>query len=396
MQTSNDYVVGGVRLERPFSIHRLGHVGINVRDIDASLAFYRDVLGLRHTDVLPGPPGVDGPIGHFTSLGSDHHSFVLVDERFGTSEEERARGGMTFNQISFQVGSLAEVVTARDFFVERERKIFKVGRDSPGSNFAVYAFDPDGYRVELFYGMEQIGWNRLSKPRGMSPGMIEAPALPFRAEMQEIDAWHADGGADPHGTFRSEDAMEPRFDVGGVLLPRPFRIVDQGPLLLFVADVDASTRYYQQMYGFELTEETEFRGRRCTFLRVDTHHHTLALVPSALRAEINGGSRSTVLAYGFRLGSYAQLRDAVSFLRGHGIAVETDVHRELHPGIEEAAYITDPDGNRALLYCAMEQIGWDGQPRPPHTRREITADWPQTVPGTSATHQGRTFLGPLG
>lgn len=387
------YVVGGVRLPRPFSVQRLGHVGVNARDIDLSLEFYRDLLGLRQTDVLSGPPSMGRPIGYFTSFGADHHSFVIVDEKFGANDDERARGGSTFNQISFQVGSL---VAARDYLADRDRQIWKVGRDSPGSNFAVYAFDPDGYRVELFYGMEQIGWDRLSKPAGMAKGMVESPALPFAAEMQEIEAVLADEETDLHSGFRSDERMPPHFEVGGVRLARPFKIVDQGPLSLFVADVDVSTNYYRETYGFELTEEVVFRGHRCTFLRVGTNHHTLALVPSALRGVLNGDSPSTVLAFGFRLGSYAQLRDAVAFLRAEGVAVETDVFRELHPGIEEAAYIIDPDGNRVLLYCAIEQIGWDGRPRPPRARRAISPQWPDTVSGESDTYQGRTFPGPLG
>ena len=26
--------------------------------------------------------------------------------------------------------------------------------------------DPDGHRIEFYYGMEQIGWDRRSKPAG--------------------------------------------------------------------------------------------------------------------------------------------------------------------------------------------------------------------------------------
>ena len=36
---------------------------------------------------------------------------------------------------------------------------------------------------------------------------------------------------------------------------------------------------------------------------------------------------------------------------------------ELHPGIDYAAQVFDPDGHCIQLYHAMEQIGWDGKPR---------------------------------
>ncbi|MGE0747132.1 MAG: VOC family protein, partial [Rhodospirillales bacterium] len=44
------YDVGGVRLERPFRVLRLGHFGFNVDDQERALRFYSDLLGLPVTD----------------------------------------------------------------------------------------------------------------------------------------------------------------------------------------------------------------------------------------------------------------------------------------------------------------------------------------------------------
>jgi hypothetical protein len=45
----------------------------------------------------------------------------------------------------------------------------------------------------------------------------------------------------------------------------------------------------------------------------------------------------------------------------------------------------------------MEQIGWDGKPRPASMRPEIdNAKWPVSVEGHSDTFMGEPFLGPLG
>ncbi len=38
--------VGGVLLDRPFAIRRLGHFGFNAFDLPAALRFYGDWLGL--------------------------------------------------------------------------------------------------------------------------------------------------------------------------------------------------------------------------------------------------------------------------------------------------------------------------------------------------------------
>ena len=44
------YNVGGVELERPFKLRRLGHFGYNVNKMDECIYFYRNLLGFRKSD----------------------------------------------------------------------------------------------------------------------------------------------------------------------------------------------------------------------------------------------------------------------------------------------------------------------------------------------------------
>ena len=44
------YDVGGVLLERPFKIRRLGHFGFNVTKVEACREFYGDLLGFTVSD----------------------------------------------------------------------------------------------------------------------------------------------------------------------------------------------------------------------------------------------------------------------------------------------------------------------------------------------------------
>ena len=45
----------------------------------------------------------------------------------------------------------------------------------------------------------------------------------------------------------------------------------------------------------------------------------------------------------------------------------------------------------------MEQIGWDGRPRPADQRRKVTQGvWPEALEPTSDSYMGEPFLGPLG
>ena len=45
----------------------------------------------------------------------------------------------------------------------------------------------------------------------------------------------------------------------------------------------------------------------------------------------------------------------------------------------------------------MEQVGWDGKPRPASQRRKVdNAKWPERLDPMSDTLMGETYLGPWG
>jgi hypothetical protein len=102
------------------------------------------------------------------------------------------------------------------------------------------------------------------------------------------------------------------------------------------------------------------------------------------------------MSFGLQLANYQQLRAAVTFLRENGVRVETNIiPPELHPGIDYAAYAFDPDGHCIELYYYMEQLGWDGRPRPKQSRRHVDPnDWPEVLEPLSDTYTGEPFLGP--
>jgi catechol-2,3-dioxygenase len=388
------YDVGGVLLPRPFKARRLGHFALWHTDLDMARRLYVDVLGFRATDTVVR----DGkPVAVFTSHGTDHHSLAAIHA--STAEGVRKQhyeNGVFVNQISFQVGTLEEVVHARDFFAERQVYISRLGRDFPGSNWAVYVLDPDGHRVEFYYGMEQIGWDRRSKPRA---AYIEAVrngfALPQPSEMTEIMTAEADG-IDLESGFRPAEELPYDYCVGGVMLPRPFKVTRIGPVNLFVADLAASERFYTELLGLTKTEEVVWRGHRCVYLRCGTDHHCIGLFPLALRAELGLNPATSLMSIGMEVATYRQLKDAIPFLREKGLRFIDGIPGDLHPGIDYAAHAVGPDGHCILLYHSMEQVGWDGRPRPAGERRRGPADWPQTVAALSDTYADQTLQGPLG
>lgn len=400
------YDVGGVLLERPFKIRRLGHFGFNSDRMDEAVRFYHELFGLRISDRLDVAKRVKDPaaiadfgdpFSYFMRHGTDHHSFVLFNRRV---RELLAQGrglvpGMTVNHLSWQVGSLEEIVRGFEWLTACGFTIKRGGRDWPGSNWNAFTDDPDGYQNEIFYGMQQIGWAGESKPPGLQTrAFTTKPEIPWSSEENEIRDALAQG-VDLFTGSQRRDELPRIYDVEGQMLARPFRVTKTGPVSLFVNDIDASLRYYQHYLGFTVTEELVWNGFRCVFLRINTEHHSLALYPIALRAQLGLSDRTTCLAFGIGVSTYRQLCAARTFFQERARLVE--IPPELHPGIDYAFHVLDPDGHAIQVYFAMEQIGWEGKPRPAAQRPRVDPRaWPETVDARPEFYAGEIFLGPLG
>ncbi len=103
------------------------------------------------------------------------------------------------------------------------------------------------------------------------------------------------------------------------------------------------------------------------------------------------------MSFGRQLANNRQLRDAVDFLRERGVRVVDTIPPELFPGIDYAAHVVDPDGHCIQLYYYMEQVGWDGRPRPKELRRTVrNGEWPEVLDPMPDTYHGEPFLGPWG
>ena len=109
------YNVGGVALDRPFKILRLGHFGFNAADLEASRRFYFDLLGFFITE----PAGA----GYFGRHAGDHHSFALFEKKkfnqrqYAGDNAKHFREENDINQITWQVQSVAEMAGATKYFM---------------------------------------------------------------------------------------------------------------------------------------------------------------------------------------------------------------------------------------------------------------------------------------
>jgi len=399
--------LGGVMMDHPFKIRRLGHFGMNTQDQAAMIKFYTDLLGFKIVDSRDPFKGKPNPSefadigdckGYFTRYASDHHALVFYNHRHrmaGDKDGKRFWLGNTINQITWQVGSLQEVVDGHKWLKSQGCDMVRTGRDMPGSNWHTYLKDPDGHVNELYYGIEQIGWTGHSKPTDMfDRAFHEVPDLPQISEYQEVEDAKEKGVDLLSGYRYNEDHLSFDYDVDGILMPRPFKIVKIGPVGLFAKNLQASIDFYACRLGFTVTEETLCENERVVFLRNNTEHHSLVLAPIALRAKLGLSDHTSTLTFGLQLANYRQMRNAVDFFKEKGFRVR-ELPPEMSPGMDHNIFLFDPDGQALQLYFHMEQVGWDGKPRAANQRREVVqGSWPETLDALPDSYTGEPLLGP--
>ena len=138
-----------------FQLRKLGHVVLNVSDLEASVQFYTELLGFEVTDRYPESMQPGGMV--FLRCGTDHHTVALVGSADGKREG-------SLHHFAFEVGTLDEVFRARSWLQEHQVPITFEGRRRAGCQIAVEFLDPDGNNVEIYWGVDQIGTEGKVRP----------------------------------------------------------------------------------------------------------------------------------------------------------------------------------------------------------------------------------------
>ena len=144
--------------QTPVKVKKIGHVVYRVSDVERSVRFWKEVLGFKESD-----RNEQGMV--FLRNAGDHHTVALVQcETGATLADPNARSALGMHHFAMEVGSVDELFAIRDFLKARGVPITYEGRRGPGSNPGVEFLDPDGYQLELYADMEQIGWDGKSRP----------------------------------------------------------------------------------------------------------------------------------------------------------------------------------------------------------------------------------------
>jgi catechol 2,3-dioxygenase len=270
---------------------RMGAVELTVSDLERSLDYYRQAIGLRVREQGDGR----------ASVGGDSELLVL-HEVPGAQPAPRNTGLFHFALLVPERRDLAAWLA----HAIREQ-VPMTGVSDHFVSEALYLRDPDGHGIEIYADRPRELWE------GQVARMTTEP-LDLENLLRELD--------DPE--------REP-FDglPGGTVM---------GHVHLQVADIPETLRFYRDVMGFD---EMATLGSRATFLSAGGYHHHVGANTwaSAGASPPPEGSASLRLAT-------VVLPDSASRDEVVGRVAETDQKPEDTP---DGPVVRDPSGNRLLL-----------------------------------------------
>jgi catechol 2,3-dioxygenase-like lactoylglutathione lyase family enzyme len=135
-------------------------VVLQVRNLERSVRFYTEVLNFRVSDNATAG-------GVFLTAVGDHHTIGLFPSD-GENAEIPGEGAVRLHHLALQVGSMEELFEIRAYLRGRGIPIVWEGRRALGGHTSVEFLDPDGYHLEVYCDMDQIGPDGRSRPRDLN------------------------------------------------------------------------------------------------------------------------------------------------------------------------------------------------------------------------------------
>lgn len=118
----------------------IGHLVLNVTDVERSTEFYRDAVGFQLARMRPDRSGA------FLTCGVVHHNLALFKAPAGARPAEKGQVGL--NHFAFQVDDYQALQDAHRRLTQAGAIIDHIV--DHGMTRSVYFLDPDGLMMELF------------------------------------------------------------------------------------------------------------------------------------------------------------------------------------------------------------------------------------------------------
>ena len=143
--------------------HYLGHVVFYVKDLERSLAFYRDLLGFQEVGRI-----FNGLAAALTS-GRTHHEILLIQVGEAPGPLHGRRRGLY--HIGIKVGDSLDELRAAKRELEQAGVTIDGMSDHTVSQ-SLYLRDPDGNEVEVYVDANESVWKQ-------DPAAVVSPIKPL-------------------------------------------------------------------------------------------------------------------------------------------------------------------------------------------------------------------------
>lgn len=161
-------------------IHRLNHAVLYVRNVAASVAFYRDVLGFHVVDSISAP----GAAFLRAAASTNDHDLGLFEMGDDAAPSPAGRGSVGLYHLAWEVDTLRDLETTALALASAGAL---VGASDHSTTKSLYGRDPDGLEFE-------IAWV-------VPADLLDAAALEARTRIRplDLDREMARYGADTQG-----------------------------------------------------------------------------------------------------------------------------------------------------------------------------------------------------
>jgi catechol 2,3-dioxygenase len=129
----------------------LGHVVFYVKDVERSLAFYRDLVGFREVGRTFG-----GKAAALTS-GRTHHELLLIEIEDAAPRPVSSAPKLGLYHIGIKIGDSLDALRAAKAELDRAG-VVTTGMSDHTVSQSLYLADPDGNEVELYVDADPAIW----------------------------------------------------------------------------------------------------------------------------------------------------------------------------------------------------------------------------------------------
>jgi catechol-2,3-dioxygenase len=168
---------------------RIAHVGLTTANLERFVAFYEEALGFQVSDRMPFADESPYYEGVWMRCNADHHVvsvFGLRDATQTSDDRQAPRPGL--HHVAYEMSSFEDLKRAARYVREHDVPLQGMRTGGPGCQLRLYLFDPDGNIIELYWGLDQIGWDGKARP---FPEVSEVDL-----ETLDLDAWLEAKGAE--------------------------------------------------------------------------------------------------------------------------------------------------------------------------------------------------------